>query len=208
MAKYGWFIWVSLIAAIASFLAIPVTRDLFETATAAHPYIMGFVKFAILSMMGEFLAVRLVKGEWQAVRGMFAKMVVWGILGMMIVAMFALFTAGVAGATERGLLWTGGSKLLFALYVSFIMNYTFGAVFMASHRITDYIIENRGSVTNAVSNIDWSGFIKFVVGKTIPLFWVPAHTITFLLPDQYRVLFAASLSIVLGLILSYAKLRK
>ncbi|NTV18536.1 MAG: Mpv17/PMP22 family protein, partial [Bacteroidales bacterium] len=50
-------------------------------------------------------------------------------------------------------------------------------------------------------------FLKFVVGKTIPLFWIPAHTITFMLPDQYKVLFAASLSIVLGLILSYAKLR-
>jgi len=208
MAKYGWTIWILLLAAIAAFLAVPSTRELFETATAAHPYIMGFVKFAILSMMGEFLAVRLVKGEWQRVNGMFAKMAVWGLLGMMIVAMFSLFTAGVSGATERGLLWTGDSKFLFALYVSFIMNYTFGAVFMASHRISDYIIENGGSISSAVTKIDWSGFIKFVVGKTIPLFWVPAHTITFLLPDQYRVLFAASLSIVLGLILSYAKLRK
>ncbi|GAB1473896.1 hypothetical protein MASR2M69_13370 [Bacteroidota bacterium] len=42
--------------------------------------------------------------------------------------------------------------------------------------------------------------MKFVVGKTIPLFWIPAHTITFLLPDTYKVIFAASLSIVLGLI--------
>ena len=208
MAKYGWFIWLSLIAAIATFLAIPGTRDLFESATAAHPYIMGFVKFAILSMMGEFLAVRLVKGEWKAVRGMFAKMFVWGILGMMIVAMFALFTAGVAATIEKGLLWTGGSRLLFAFYVSAIMNLTFGTAFMAAHRITDYIIENGGSASAAVSSTDWSGFLKFVVAKTIPLFWVPAHTITFLLPDQYRVLFAASLSIVLGLILSYAKLRK
>ncbi|MDX9782064.1 MAG: hypothetical protein RBT35_03665 [Bacteroidales bacterium] len=208
MAKYGWAIWSLLLAAIATFLAIPQTREIFEGATASHPYIMGFIKFSILSTMGEFLAVRLVKGEWQAVKGMFAKMVVWGVLGMMIVAMFSLFTAGVAGAAAKGLLWTGGSKLLFAFFVSFIMNYTFGAVFMAAHRITDSLIENGGGVSATITNIDWSGFIKFVVGKTIPFFWVPAHTITFLLPDQYRVLFAASLSIVLGLILSYAKLRK
>lgn len=208
MAKFGWFIWISLLAAFAALLAFPLTRELFEGATASHPYIMGFFKFAILSMMGEFLAVRLVKGEWQLVRGIFVKMFVWGILGVMIVAMFALFTSGVSGAVEKGLLWTGGSKLLFAFLVSFIMNYTFGTVFMAAHRITDYVIENGGSISSAVGKIDWNGFIKFVVGKTIPLFWVPAHTITFLLPDQYRVLFAASLSIVLGLILSYAKLRK
>ncbi len=208
MAKYGWAIWTLLLAAIVSFLAIPQTREIFEQATASHPYIMGFTKFAILSMMGEFLAVRLVKGEWQAVKGMFPKMAVWGFLGMMIVAMFTLFTAGVSGASEKGLLWTGGSKIIFAFYVSFIMNFTFGTVFMALHRITDSVIENGGGISGVVSDIDWSGFIKFVVGKTIPFFWVPAHTITFLLPDQYRVLFAASLSIVLGLILSYAKLRK
>ena len=208
MARHGWVIWISLLASISVFLAIPSTREVFETATAAHPYLLGFIKFAILSMMGEFLAVRLVKGSWQPVKGMPAKMLVWGILGIMIVAMFSLYTSGVSGAIDKGLLWTGGSKFLFALYVSAIMNFTFGAVFMALHRVTDSMIEGREDLSSAVSKIDWSGFIKFVVGKTIPLFWVPAHTITFLLPDQYRVLFAASLSIVLGLILSYAKLRK
>ncbi|HNW48075.1 MAG TPA: hypothetical protein PKK88_00005, partial [Bacteroidales bacterium] len=68
------------------------------------------------------------------------------------------------------------------------------------------IDRQRPTIAGVISTIDWPGFLKFVVGKTIPLFWIPAHTITFMLPDQYKVLFAASLSIVLGLILSYAKL--
>ncbi len=38
--------------------------------------------------------------------------------------------------------------------------------------------------------------------KTIPLFWIPAHTITFLLPEEFRVLFAAVLSVMLGVLLS------
>jgi len=45
-----------------------------------------------------------------------------------------------------------------------------------------------------------------VFKKTIPLFWIPAHTITFLLNPDYQVLFAAFLSIVLGAILAVADL--
>ncbi|MDP3452015.1 MAG: hypothetical protein Q8R90_03580, partial [Bacteroidales bacterium] len=156
-----------------------------------------------------------------------------GVLGVLIVMMFSVYADGISGAINKGLLWTGGNsgsalngflaKLLKAFYISAIMNLTFAPVFMAAHRITDTWIDARYSgsekgdaingiasgisFSKAVSVIDWSGFIKFVVGKTIPLFWIPAHTITFLLPDTYKVIFAASLSIVLGLILSFAKMR-
>ncbi|MBK5251987.1 MAG: hypothetical protein JJE29_05070 [Peptostreptococcaceae bacterium] len=51
-------------------------------------------------------------------------------------------------------------------------------------------------------------FVSFVLAKTIPFFWIPAHTLTFLLPGQYRVLAAAMLSIALGLILTLAKIKK
>ena len=237
MAKYGTIIWVGILAVVAAFLIVPDTNEMFKQATGAHPYIMGFVKFALLSIMGEFLANRLVHKRWVKVKGLLPKMFVWGVLGMMIVLMFSLYTQGVHGAIAKGLLWAGiaigaepsfWSKLLTAFYISAIMNLTFGAVFMAAHRITDTYIDSviternqavdsnrqgtaihrqRPAIDGVISTIDWPGFFKFVLGKTIPLFWIPAHTITFMLPDQYKVLFAASLSIVLGLILSYAKLR-
>jgi hypothetical protein len=82
------------------------------------------------------------------------------------------------------------------------------------HRITDTYIElSEGKVKNlkkiklddVVSKINLKTFISFVVMKTIPLFWIPAHTITFLLHAGYRVLFAAYLSIALGVILTVAK---
>ena len=142
MAKYGTFIWLLILALAAGFLIYPATNTLFLETTASHPYIMGFVKFAILSMMGEFLAARLVYGKWTKVRGMMPKMVVWGILGVMIVAMFSLFSHGVDGAAADGLLYLGGSKLLRAFLISAIMNLTFAPVFMASHRITDLYIDN------------------------------------------------------------------
>lgn len=55
------------------------------------------------------------------------------------------------------------------------------------------------------NKIDWNIQYGFVFKKTIPLFWYPAHTITFLLPGNYQVLFAAFLGVVLGLILSIKK---
>ncbi len=250
MAKFGTLIWVTLIALFAAFLIIPQTHTLFVDTTKAHPYLMGFVKFAILSTLGEFLAARIVSGRWQMVKGMLPKMFIWGILGVLIVMMFSIYADGVSGAINKGLLWTGGpaggsgsaaapglvaggflAKLLKAFYISAIMNLTFAPVFMAAHRITDTWIDARFarenvagniadkgnsiskgisaskviSVSKVIATVDWGGFMKFVVGKTIPLFWIPAHTITFLLPDTYKVIFAASLSIVLGLILSIAK---
>jgi hypothetical protein len=57
---------------------------------------------------------------------------------------------------------------------------------------------------NILSQLNWKVQWHFVFKKTIPLFWIPAHTITFMLPSQYQVLFAASLSIVLGVLLSVA----
>ncbi len=251
MAKYGTVIWVMILATFAAFLIVPSTHQLFVSATSSHPYIMGFIKFAILSTMGEFLATRLVFKRWQMVPGMLPKMFIWGVLGVLIVMMFSIYSQGVSAAVAKGLLWVGADGFckdavggagagavggaatgisfyvplfLTALYTSVIMNLTFAPVFMAAHRITDTWIDahfsgdnpgknsgdNSGgqkmTIAGAISVIDWSGFLKFVVGKSIPLFWIPAHTITFLLPDTYKVIFAASLSIVLGLILSIAKL--
>jgi len=216
MPNKGTIIWTTILAAVAAFLIIPQTHQIFISATNAHPYLMGFAKFAILSIMGEYLANRLVHKKWVKVNSLFVKMAIWGILGVMIVLMFTIFSQGVQGAIDKGVLYIGdtwASPVIRAFYISAIMNLTFAPVFMATHRITDVYIDayaagKRMSVKNVINSIDWPGFMSFVIGKTIPLFWIPAHTITFLLPDEYKVIFAASLSIVLGLILSYAKLRK
>jgi len=64
------------------------------------------------------------------------------------------------------------------------------------------------AVSEVIGRIDWRGFVSFVLFRTIPLFWIPAHTITFLLPPHYRVLMAALLSLALGGILAFAKRRR
>lgn len=52
----------------------------FLKVTEAHPYMGGFVKFAILASMGDALGGRILKGYWKLEKGFIWKAVVWGIL--------------------------------------------------------------------------------------------------------------------------------
>jgi hypothetical protein len=214
--RKGDIVWALLFVGIAAFIALPGSHELFVAATNAAPYLMGFVKFAILATMGEFLAIRILRKRWERPLGLAAKVFVWGLIGVLVVLMFGLFSAGVAGATAKGLLpkapgfW---GALLAAFFTSAFMNLTFGPVFMACHRISDTWIDarvqgERLSLGAALGRVEWPAFISFVVGRTIPLFWIPAHTLTFLLPGEYRILAAAFLSIALGAILAFARAKK
>jgi hypothetical protein len=207
-------LWILLVVGLFALIAIPQTRDLFIGFTTAHPYVGGFCKFAVLATLGELIAIRLLTGGWTIPKGIGYKMVIWGFLGMLIVLIFGVFAAGVGGAIEKGLLPGKGSLILFAFLTSITMNFTFAPTMMIFHRITDTFIDmkskgigNAIKIRDAVKEVDWSGFFSFVICKTIPLFWIPAHTITFLLPPEYRVLMAAVLSLALGLILAFAKKR-
>ena len=96
------------------------------------------------------------------------------------------------------------------------MNLIFAPTFMMFHRITDtYILLAKGNImkirhikfSDVINDIDFHFFFSFAILKTIPFFWIPAHTITFILPSTYRVLMASYLSIALGILLSVHKKR-
>ena len=109
-------------------------------------------------------------------------------------------------------------KLWVALDISVTMNTIFAPVFMTFHKITDtHILDCGGSLrslvtpipmTRIITHLNWDAQWNFVFKKTIPFFWYPAHTITFLLPGEVRVLFAAILGVVLGVLLAIAARRK
>jgi hypothetical protein len=46
-----------------------------------------------------------------------------------------------------------------------------------------------------------------IVGFSLLWFWIPAQTVTFSLPPEFRILIAALLSICLGVILALARIR-
>jgi len=210
--KKGDVIWTAALIGIIAFLLSPTTHKVFVSFTTDYPYIAGFLKFAILATMGDLLAYRMVTSEWKIRKGFLFRVFIWGFLGMAIVLIFTIFGAGITAAMEKGVLPGVGCTIAFAFFTSAIMNLTFAPTMMGFHRLTDTyadlkFIEGRKNLKlDQVSDeIDWNNFISFVVLKTIPAFWIPAHTITFLLPPEYRVLMAAFLSIALGAILSFAK---
>jgi len=216
--KRGDFIWVLALLAIGAVLLIPATHVVFVSLTKAHPYLMGFVKVGILAMMGELLALRIISGTWNKPVGTIWRIMIWGIFGMAFALVFPIFDAGIRAVIQAGLLpsFGGGSLSIIAtaFFISTFMNLIFAPTFMGLHRITDTYIElcegkienlKNVSLEKVVSHIDWKGLVGFVYVKTIPLFWIPAHTVTFLLPSEYRVLSASFLSVALGGILAFSK---
>jgi len=197
-------------------------------------YISSFVKFAILATLGESLGLRISKGIYNYEGfGLIPRAIVWGLLGIGIKIAFVVFAVGTPVMLEKlfGVnsaiasmkansiidaynINLGGTRILTAFAISTLMNLIFAPVFMTLHKITDtHILDNKGTLSGFFSPIkyheifpklNWSVQWGFVFKKTIPFFWIPAHTITFLMPSEYRIIFAAVLGIVLGVILSIA----
>ena len=217
-----------ILAVLALFLPFALIDPLYawyNSFNAAHGMVMSFLKFAILSTMGEMLGCRISTGKYVTPSfGILPRMVIWGFLGMGINMAMIIFSKGTPmfleymGFENASTLLAAESfsmdKLWVALSVSVAMNTIFAPVFMTFHKITDaHIAEFGGSLKAFVTPIpmarrfaelNWNVQWGFVFKKTIPFFWYPAHTVTFLLPPEQRVLFAALLGIVLGVLLAIA----
>ena len=228
MKKADWIL-VLCVAVVAALFAIPQTRcaEGFNWATAHHPYIMAFFKFAILATLGEMLALRIREGVYNKKGfGVLPRMMVWGFLGMCIAMAMVIFKVGVPAflgslgwhdaATLFGAAEFSWGKLGVAFAVSVLMNSIFAPVMMTFHKCTDiHITDNGGTVRGLLRpmkmrdifahKVNWDMQWNFVIKKTIPLFWFPAHTITFILPANLQMLFAALLGVALGLILAIKK---
>ncbi len=196
--------------------------------------ITSFLKFGILSTAGEAIGLRIKTGDYyQKGFGYFPRFIVWGFLGIGIKMAFVIFASGtpvllekylginnaiasmkyhsIFDATGNGL---AGTRIITAFGISTFMNLIFAPVFMTLHKITDtHIIDNGGTLKGFFTPIpfktifpklNWFVQWDFVFKRTIPFFWIPAHTVTFLMPEQYRIVFAAFLGIILGILLAVA----
>lgn len=219
------FITITVLACIILLLAsIPNFLELFKTYTAEHGYILSFIKFALLATFGECVALRIVEGHyWRPGFGLLAKAVVWGFLGIFLKAAFTVFATGSPNVlTTMGLNYATDSsftgRLITAFTISVMLNGIFAPVLMVLHKLMDdHIKVHNGrlncllipvNVRDRLTAIDWSIMWGLVLKKTIPLFWIPAQTLTFMLPPDVRILFAAFLGGVLGVILAFASLKK
>ena len=196
----------------------------YEKFNHEHGLITSFIKFAVLATLGELIGIRIRTGNYLMKGfGIIPHMVVWGIIGVTIKMAFIIFATGTpvfldymgfdhAAETLAGPL--SGGKVFVAFVTSVAMNTIYAPVMMVFHKITDVHIQANGGRLSSLwtpikfreifVNLNWDVQWNFVFKKTIPLFWFPAHTITFLLNPDYQVLFAAFLGIMLGVILAVA----
>lgn len=231
MKKQDWIFILCAAVVLAPFF-IPATHffEGFKTLTANYPFVMAFFKFAILATAGEMIGLRIRKGHYNEPGfGIVPRMMVWGFLGMGICMAMMIFKSGIpvvigtifsnhtsvdavrAVFASPTLTW---GKVGVAFAVSVAMNSIFAPVMMTFHKCTDtHILNNGGTVCGLlkpmkmrqiITHLDWDTQWNLVIKKTIPLFWFPAHTITFLLPGDFQVLFAALLGVALGVILALA----
>jgi hypothetical protein len=237
MVKSKDFVMLALILLLLMLFApIPLFKSFQIGFLFNHDYwiITSFLKFGILSTIGESIGLRLKTGDYNYHGfGLLPRAIVWGFLGIGIKMAFVIFATGtpillekffglndsiksmqssdIISASKEGL---GYSRLITSFFVSTFMNLIFAPVFMTLHKITDtHIINNGGTLKGFFTpiqfkkifpSLNWEVQWNFVFKKTIPFFWIPAHTITFMLPPEYRIAFAAALGIILGIILAIA----
>ncbi|WP_420744689.1 Mpv17/PMP22 family protein [Photobacterium damselae] len=206
-----------LISIIALFVSIlyftPTLSSTLSRMTSEHAYIMSGLKFSLLATFGEVLGKRISSGNWNIKNfGLIPKAIVWFFLGMLIKVGFVIFATGMPAVLKT--LDVPTENISNALAISIGLNLIFAPIFMTIHKITDMHIGDFNGSLNALihpidmakkfSQVNWNMQYGFVFKKTIPFFWIPAHTITFLLPEAFQVIFAAILGVILGVILSVA----
>jgi len=202
--------------------------DHFADFSRDWAFTASFLKFAILATMGEMLGMRIRTGRYYNIGfGLLPRAIVWGFLGVFTKAAFMIFSGGVpyiamyAGMHDTAAAMAGGltvQKIMISFLISLFLNIFYAPVLMVTHKVTDSHITMTGGslkgfftavrVTEILENINWNSMWGFVLRRSIPFFWIPAHTITFLLLPELQILFAAVLSTALGLILAFASRKK
>jgi len=216
-------IFILVFAAIfAPFFVSGRLYDFFVWFSTEWAFTASFIKFAVLATLGEMLGSRIRTGIYlPAGFGLIRRALVWGFLGMTVKAAFMIFGHGVPSIIEHlGMDNTSAvmagpvtaPKILLAFSISFFLNIFYAPVLMITHRVSDlHIASAHGEkskflripdVAKQLASVDWKSMWGLVLKKTIPFFWIPAQTVTFLLPQEFQILFAALLSTVLGVILA------
>jgi len=173
--------------------------NLYVNWVRTMPIISAMVQFAILGTFGEVIS-RWIRSKSFRYPFTFAltlwKMVVWAILAIGIKYAFKGFT-GFVEFLEAHAMLPQLSVFAKAFAISAFMNLQFGLTLVLAHRALDNLPEKQKS---------WKNIHKSIF--SLVWFWIPAHTVTFMLPELYRIGLAALWSVVLGVILGFFSAKK
>ncbi len=165
----------------------------------AHPVLMAMIQFALLGTLGDVIS------KWIIAKKLFKpfnfktlilKMLEWAFLALLIKYAFVGFKAFVKGLVEASYLPELNTYSR-AFAISSAMNLQFGPFLVLMHRLLDNLVAGEKNW----NNMD-KGF------KSLLWFWIPAHTVTFVLPKHYQIGLAALWSVVLGIILGLYNRKK
>jgi len=168
--------------------------NLYVQWVSANPLTSSAIQFAILGTLGEIISQMIRRKRVFFPFGPFeflGKLIAWAVLGVVTKYGFVGIKGFVRALIAHHLLPNGFSAGIgWAFSVSLFVNILFGPQMMLFHRVEDNIIMRRWDFTGLKSA--WF---------TLIWFWIPAHTVTFSLPREYQIGFAALWSIVLGVIM-------
>ncbi len=170
--------------------------NLYLNWVESSPIISAMVQFALLGTLGEIISCWIVTKSFKypfTIGLTLWKMLVCAVLAIAIKYAFKGF-AGFLESLIAADMWPefAAGTLPYALSLSLMMNLQFGLFLVIIHRVLDNIPLH----TKNWKNLDHSMY-------SLLWFWIPAHTITFLVPDLYKIGLAALWSVALGLILGF-----
>ncbi len=161
-------------------------------AVKAYPILSAMIQFAVLGTFGDIISKWAIERRVHLPFGFIQvlwKMLEWALLAVGIKYAFIGFHGFVDSLTQHSLL-PELNDLGRSFAISTSMNLQFGPFLVITHRLLD----NLASKEKNWDNLD-KGMLSLL------WFWIPAHTVTFLLPRSFQIGLAALWSVALGMIL-------
>lgn len=168
--------------------------DTYIELVKEYPIYSAMLQFAVLGTLGDIISKWMQQGKifmpykWIIV---VLKMIEWAIIAITIKYAFVGFQGFIDNLVGHGLLPELG-KFGRAFAISVSMNLQYGLFLVIFHRFLDNVVAKQ----NNWKNID-KGMLS------LAWFWIPAHTVTFMLDKPYQIGLAAIWSVVLGIILGF-----
>ena len=205
--------WVAAYGLLAAATVLLCVTGGFAWFNAMYPYLAGFIQFSVYATGGRAALGADAGGTLADQPGHMVQKCKLGSRRPFCYPAFSVFSQGTQQAMAAGLLPGYGNALALAFFTSCTNNLFFAPIHSADAGVwklwRDPLSGGRHiTPRQAVDSVDWGELVDFTLFKTIPLFWIPINTVGFLLPQEYRIVFAAVLSLVFGILMTILKLRE
>ena len=167
------FKWIICYFIFFGVVAVLLVTGLFNYFNETHPYIAGFVQFALFATSGEILSSRLLYDKWEFYKATAFKPLVWGTSGLFVTLMFNVLSMGVPIAMQMGMLPFYGNRFATAIFTSILLNLFFAPIHSAAISIFSsfgdarFLNNHRMNAIEATQSVEWGEFVDFTLRITL-----------------------------------------